>query len=93
MSKYQKMLLKYAYDNYLKTSKLECKFLPQNGDMLMHSLTAAELLQNDDYIEVYSDNLYQNTLNIVKNTIISDDIIIWFKLTQKGLDFARTNFE
>lgn len=93
MSEYEKILLKHAYDNYLKTSELECKYLPANGDMLMSFLSAAESLQDEDYIEVYSDNLYKDTLYIVENTIISDDIIIWYRLTQKGLHFVQANFE
>lgn len=84
MSEYEKILLKHAYDNYLKTSELECKYLPANGDMLMSFLSAAESLQDDNYIEVYSDNL---------NSVISDDIIIWYRLTQKGLHFVQANFE
>lgn len=92
MSKSEKMLLKSAYDNYLKTSELEYKFLPTNGDMLLSALSGAESLQNAGYIEVYSDNLYKDTLYLVKDTTILDDIVIWFRLTYSGLTFARENF-
>lgn len=92
MSESEKMLLKYAYNNYLKNNDLECSFLLKDGNTLLHAISAAKSLQESGYIEVYSDNLSKSTFTLAKNSAISNDMIIRFSLTHSGLEFVRTNF-
>lgn len=88
MSKFEKYLLELAYANYLKTYDPVFKFIPSNSNDLVHTENALNSLREDGYVEVLSDNLDKNTLNL-----FSSDMVYIFSLTDKSLSFIRNGWK
>lgn len=91
MTETAKYLLKYAYDNFLKTGEYEYKILPQSTDNFVQLVHAAHSLQNDEYIEVLSNTLNRTVFTLDTNISCLNDFILWYKITDSGLDFIKSN--
>lgn len=89
MSQFERYLLKLSYDNYIKTNNLKFKFLPKNSEKLIHTINALKSLKDNEYIKVLSENLDNNTFNIVSY----NDIVFIFSLTDKALLFIRNGWK
>lgn len=88
MSQFEKYLLELAYANYLKTHDLVFKFVPSNSNDFVHTENALNSLKEDGYVNVLSDNLGKNTLNL-----LSSDMVYIFSLTDKSLSFIRNGWK
>lgn len=88
MSQFEKYLLELAYNNYLKTYDLEFKFVPKNSNDLVHTINSLNSLEESGYVEVLSDNLNKDTLNL-----LTEDMIFIFKLNDKSLSLIRNNWQ
>ncbi len=77
-------LLTKAYNHYLKTYDRHFSYLFQNGNDLFLSVSGAQQLERDGYIDNVSDNVYSSKISIVPVEPIT------FNLTDKGIDYMRS---
>lgn len=88
MSQFEKYLLELAYNNYLKTYDLKFRFVPKNTNDLVHTINSLNSLKESGYVEVLSDNLNKDTLNL-----LTEDMIFIFKLNDKSISLIRNNWQ
>jgi hypothetical protein len=81
LNKFQKTLMQLAYDNYKKTGEAVGVSPGNSGDEIFYYSTALDLLFDEEYAvpeqEDYDpDKIYPR---------------LRYELTEKGLEYARTN--
>lgn len=84
MFEFEKRLLTLAYQHYLGTEENLYRFVPNGANELAHTINSLNSLEQDGYVEVLTDNLDKDTLDL-----LSEDIVFLYLLTDKGLSFIR----
>ena len=77
MNKFESELLSIAYKNYLRM---------RNGNDFMYYHTAASYLCDNEYLEALSDNILEDSISIFDN-------LLEFELTEKDLDYCKSNLK
>lgn len=93
MTNFAEKLLTLSFQNYTETRTREFRFTPPDSDLLNQGLCAVEELQENDYIQMLSDNLDSDTLTLVEGGIITNDIVLWFEITGKGLEYCQSHLK
>lgn len=89
MNKYEIKLLKFAYSNYQHTHSKYCEILMHTPDDFYYLTEAAQTLSESDYIEPLSDNIFDDSIDLINN---SHNNYLCFELTDKGLRYAINTF-
>lgn len=80
-------LLSLAYEHYEKTSDKTFSYQFKNADDMIQSVTGADQLYEDGYIDNVSDNVTSSHVSIVPVTPITFDI------TDAGIEYMRFHRE
>lgn len=86
MNKFESELLSIAYKNYLQTGSTYGSFRMRNGNDFMYYHTVASYLCDNEYLEALSDNILEDSISIFDN-------LLEFELTEKGLDYCKSNLK
>lgn len=93
MTNFAEKLLTLSCQNYATTQNKDYHFIPSNGNVLIQSFNAAEELQDSGYIRMLSDNLDSDILSLVEEGIISDDLVLWFEITDSGIGYFQSHLK
>ena len=89
MTNFEKRLLKYAYTTWYKTQKPECEIFIPNSDIFLQCCNSFPYLENNGYIERIFDNFDKDTIKIINNSCISDDLYAVFSIISKATDYVQ----